>query len=206
MTLEHILSKIKSSGKEILLVAVSKEQSPEKIMPLYDKGIRDFGENRVQEALSKIEALPKDIHWHFIGKLQKNKVSKIVGRFHLIHSVDSIELASKISHESVRRGLVTSLLIEVNTSGEETKSGFTGEAFRSAFSDLQKMPGIEIKGLMTMAPLTVEEAVIRETFRNLRLLNEEYHLKELSMGMSHDFEIAIEEGATILRIGRALFK
>lgn len=192
--------------REISVVAVSKGRSIEEIKEAYSLGFRDFGENRVQEALEKMESLPKDIRWHFIGKLQKNKVKKVIGRFFLIHSVDTFELAKKISIFSNALDQKTSILLEVNTSGEETKSGMSPKIVMQEYENLQKLSGIEIKGLMTMAPFTKDREVIRNCFRDLRLLLEQMKLNELSMGMTNDFPIAISEGATLLRIGRLIFE
>ncbi len=193
--------------QEITLLVVSKKHSVEEIAQLYSQGARDFGETRVQEALPKIEELPKDIRWHFIGTVQKNKISKIVGNFVLIHSVDSLEVADKISQTSLQRGVVTNVLLEANTSGEKSKAGLTPSAWKGCFTDLLELKGIQVQGLMTMAPLTEDRECIRETFRQLRLLREDLRaeLPILSMGMSGDFPLAIEEGATIVRIGRAIF-
>lgn len=184
----------------VKIVAVSKGCSLEQILALYEVGCRDFGESRVQEALLKIEKAPKDIRWHFIGKLQKNKVRKVIGKFFLIHSVDSFDLAEKISQVSQEMNVVTSILFEVNTSGEPSKSGFKPEEVR-----LINLSGISLKGLMTMAPLTDNIHIIRKTFSDLRLLRDKLGLKELSMGMSSDYWIAIEEGATMLRLGSCIF-
>jgi len=192
------------STGDALLVAVTKGRSIDEIMRLYEKGIRDFGENRVQEALVKIEALPKDIRWHFIGKLQKNKVSKVIGKFHLIHSVDTCELAYSISRGAKEQ--ITSILLQVNTSGEESKSGLSAEEWEAEIPALKKLPNLAIKGLMTMAPLTDDVSVIRHCFAALRKLRDKWGLKELSMGMSQDYKIALEEGATMVRIGRKLYE
>ena len=193
----------KFSVGDALLVAVTKGRSVEEIMELYEQGIRDFGENRVQEALAKMEQLPKDIRWHFIGKLQKNKVSKVIGKFYLIHSVDTPELARLISQKSIE---TTSILLEVNTSGEGSKSGLSPQEWALEIENLKKLPHLEIKGLMTMAPLTDDEIAIRRCFSKLRELKEAWGFKELSMGMSSDFKIALEEGATMVRIGRKLYE
>lgn len=196
--------------EEINLIAVSKGRSLAEIEEAYSLGLRDFGENRVDEALEKMENLPGDIRWHYIGKLQKKKVAKAIGRFALIHSVDSYELAEKISRGSLERGLTTAILLEANTSGESSKSGLNVSGWEENFSKLSQLKGIEIKGFMTMAPLTQDEALIRASFKGLRNLQLAFQkkggdYKVLSMGMSQDFTLAIEEGATILRIGGALF-
>lgn len=197
----------------ITLVAVTKGYSLEHVLHAYEAGCRDFGESRVQGALEKLSRAPKDIRWHFIGNLQKNKVRKVIGKFALIHSVDGIELAKKISDCSVEAGCVTSVLLEANTSGERTKHGMPPSGWKEAIRDVGAMAGIHIEGLMTMAPLVEDERVIRQTFAGLRalrddlegMLGEKGALPHLSMGMTHDYRIAIEEGATLLRVGTALF-
>jgi pyridoxal phosphate enzyme (YggS family) len=189
----------------ITLVAVTKGHNPDEIQPLYDLGCRHFAENRVDAALEKMEKLPKDIQWHFIGSLQKNKVRKVIGKFALIHSVDTPELAKKISDCSLEAGLKTPILLQANTSGEESKHGLTFEEWQKKYPELVKYEGIVIKGLMTMAPLIDDEKIIRDCFAKLRHLGENLKLQQLSMGMSHDYPLAIAEGATLLRIGSALF-
>lgn len=200
-------------AEEIFLVVVSKGRSIEEIKEAYWAGCRDFGENRIQEALEKMEKTPSDIRWHFIGKLQKNKVNKAVGRFILIHSVDSAELAERLSRASEERGIKSSILLEANTSEEKTKSGLSPDEWEKEFSGILALKGIEVHGLMTMAPLTEDEGVIRRCFSELRLLRdrlqriagERAELSTLSMGMTHDYPIAIQEGATLIRIGTAIF-
>jgi pyridoxal phosphate enzyme (YggS family) len=214
----QLLEKVHSSAikagrkiEEITLVAVTKNHPVEEMQLIYNEGCRDFGENRMQEALSKIDALSADIAWHFIGTLQKNKVAKAINQFHLIHSVDHFELAQKISTTSQKLGTTTRILLQVNTSGEASKQGLSEEEWRAVWETLMEQPGLQIEGLMTMAPLTEDSRLIHSTFARLRTfrdaLQKEYSiaLPSLSMGMSHDFEIAIEEGATILRVGSALF-
>jgi PLP dependent protein len=196
--------------EEIQLVAISKKESVSKVQELYDLGIRNFGENRIAEALEKMPILPKDIRWHYVGKLQKNKVSKVIGHFVLIHSVDSVELAEKISSSSLERGVKTRILLEANVTGEKSKWGLSSNEWKRSFASLLDLKGIEIDGLMTMAPLTKDTSVIRRCFSDLKLLQTELrtfgkNLPVLSMGMSHDFPIAIEEGATLIRLGTALF-
>ncbi len=190
---------------DITLIAVTKYANLETIREAYGFGLRTFGESRIPAALDKLARLPSDIAWHFIGHLQSNKVGKAIGRFSLIHSVDSCELAQKISLASIQNSCTTPILLQVNTSGEPSKQGFTSDTCRRHFLDLSRLPGISIDGLMTMAPLTDDTNVIRACFSHLRILRDDLKLRHLSMGMSHDFPIAIEEGATLLRIGSALF-
>ncbi len=209
MSLASLLADLKG----VTLVAVSKGRSVTEMLKVYAAGVRDFGENRVQEAFEKMEQMPADVRWHFIGKLQSNKISKVIGRFVLIHSVDSAELARKISRSSLQRGLRTPILLEANTSGETSKSGLRPEEWEAVFPVLLDLEGIEVKGLMTMAPLTDNESIIRDSFAKLRQLRDrlqsrggkEVDLSTLSMGMSSDHVIAIEEGATLVRIGTAIF-
>lgn len=191
--------------EEIKLIVVTKNIPEKKILEAYEYGCRDFGESRVIESVEKRGALPQDIRWHLIGRLQKNKVGKAVGSFALIHSVDSFELAKKISEVSLEKKRASSVLLQVNTSGEISKAGFSPDELKKKFSELNSLQGIDIQGLMTMAPLTEDESVIRNCFKNLRLLKQEFAVETLSMGMSHDYKIAISEGATLLRIGSAIF-
>jgi len=214
----HLLEEISETAlacgrnpKEITLVAVSKGYPWDLVQPAYDAGCRVFGESRMQEALAKITAAPTDIHWHFIGTLQKNKVAKAIGAFSLIHSVDTPELALKISQCSQERGVVTPILLQVNTSGEASKHGLSEELWKPHLESLFQLPAIRIEGLMTMAPFVEEEKVIRRCFSRLREMRDRYELnhltlRHLSMGMSHDYRIAVQEGATLLRIGTAIFK
>lgn len=208
--IEEAAASVGRTEEDVTLVAISKGRNIGEIREAYSLGLRDFGENRVTEALEKMEALPSDIRWHFIGKLQKNKVSKVIGRFSLIHSVDTPELAEKISNASEERGLSTPILLEANISGEETKSGLSPEAWEKCYQKLLTFKGIDICGLMTMAPLTENERVIRRCFSGLRSLRDRLEeiggqLSILSMGMSHDFPLAIQEGSSMIRIGSALF-
>jgi PLP dependent protein len=196
---------------EVHVVAVSKSHPREAVDEVYLAGCRDFGENRMQEALPKMEGSPSDLRWHFIGNLQTKKVPKIIGRFHLIHSVDSPKLARKISDSGEREGVVSNILLEVNTSGEESKHGLSPEKWQAEFEGVIASPGIAVKGLMTMAPLTEDEGIIRGCFSRLREFRDSLQssyslaLPHLSMGMTNDYPIAIEEGATLLRIGTAIF-
>ncbi len=215
MNLEQFNSlKEKCTPAEIL--AVSKLQPVEKIRALYSFGQRHFGENYVQEALSKQVDLADltDIQWHLIGHLQKNKAKLVVGRFHLIHSVDSLELARILSHHCVIQQVEQKILLQVNLAGEDSKEGFDLKNLHQAWPELQQLPQISICGLMTMPPLTETPEEVRPYFRELRLLKDDlqrtqtqnlHPLSELSMGTSHDFEIAIKEGSSLVRLGTILF-
>ncbi|MBB64883.1 MAG: YggS family pyridoxal phosphate-dependent enzyme [Waddliaceae bacterium] len=212
---QRILKEVENAAKnsardpsEVTVVAVSKRQPLEKIHELYRVGGREFGENRLQEALEKIEHCDESIHWHLIGSLQRKKVPKVIGRFHLIHSVDSFELAEKISDCSEQKETKTPILLQVNCSREESKHGFLAESFLSEYESLRNLPGIEIRGLMTMAPFIDQEKIVRGCFAELRQLRDKVgkeELPELSMGMSGDFHWAIAEGATIVRVGTSIF-
>lgn len=198
------------------VLAVSKLQPESKIRALYDEGQKLFGENYVQEALEKIEHLQdlSDIEWHLIGHLQKNKAKYVVGKFALIHSVDSLELAEALSRQCALKNVSQNILVQVNLAQEETKSGFDIQSLKTAWPKLTQLPHLKIFGLMTMPPLTETGEEIRLYFRELNKLLKElrsqtnlnlHPLKELSMGTSHDFQVAIEEGATIVRLGTILF-
>ncbi len=208
--LDDVLENIKSSEQKVQLVAVTKGRSVEDIKQLYDKGLRIFGESYVQEALEKIPQLPSDIAWHFIGTLQTKKVPKVIGKFALIHSIDSLDLAKKVSKVSQERHITTDILLEVNISQEATKHGFSPEGLIEAFSELIALPNIRVRGLMTMAPNTQDSTIIRRVFQKAKELQQTLQTlhsecTELSMGMSGDFVIAIECGATFIRIGSRLF-
>ncbi len=206
-----IAEKCKRDPATIALVAVTKGRSLDQIHAAYEGGCRDFGENKVQESLQKISDFPYKTNCHLIGTLQTNKVRKVIGKFHLIHSVDNYQLAKKIAAASEEVGFVTSVLLQVNTSKESSKHGFSPEELMGGFTSISELKGIQIKGLMTMAPLIDDENAIRKCFRNLRLLKDKINsafgqqINDLSMGMSQDYHIAIEEGATLLRIGTAIF-
>lgn len=204
----------KRSGRkpdEVKLIAVSKYFSVDKILEAKNCGLTDYGENRAQELTLKFEKLGNEVTWHFIGTLQKNKVKYAVKAAELIHSVDSLELVDEINLKANKLGKAQKILLEVKTSEEETKSGLeTENEIMSLVKRCSELKNIELKGLMTMAPLTDDTNIIRKSFRDLRNLkdqinNKGYNLTELSMGMTSDFEIAIEEGATMIRIGSAIF-
>ena len=199
------------SAKEVKLVAVSKTYLPEVIREAVEAGQQCFGENRVQDALPKIDALPPDLEWHLIGHLQTNKVRKVIGRFALFHGVDNTALALQMNRIAGEFGVTASILLEVNVSGEESKFGFTPSALPAALEELLPLPHLRVEGLMTMAPYSENPDCARPVFEGLRKLRDAlsaasgHPLKELSMGMSGDFEQGIEEGATIVRIGSAIF-
>lgn len=198
-----ILKELKSNQH---LLAVSKLQSPEKIHKLYSEGQRDFGENYMQEALRKIEQLKDlEIRWHLIGPIQKNKVKFLKKNFEFIHSLDSVELAQKISDKALEIGHQQKVFVQVNLSGETSKSGFSLAEFKTAWPLLSKLSGLKIVGLMTMPPLENEPENNREIFRELKKLGQGVNLNEFSMGTSHDYQVAIEEGATWIRLGTILF-
>jgi pyridoxal phosphate enzyme (YggS family) len=202
----------RTSG-EITLVAVTKTHGPDVVEEAIRAGISDIGENRMQEFLRKAGEVDLPCRWHLVGHLQTNKINKAVGRFALVHSVDSIRLAEKLAAASERRGTVTDVLCEVNTSGEESKYGFQPEATPEACARIAALAGLRVRGLMTVGPWVSDQSVVAESFVTLRRLKErieresagEIMLEHLSMGMTDDFEIAIAEGSTIVRLGRVLF-
>jgi len=195
---------------EVTLVAVTKTQPCDAVNEVIRLGLADIGENRVQEYLGKQEALLPH-RFHMIGHLQRNKVRQIIGRISLLHSVDSIDLASEVSKRSLQHGVRTDVLVEVNTSGEASKEGVAPSDLPRLAAEIMPLPGIRFRGLMTVAAFDEAERV-RPGFRLLRLLlaslRQEFNddaIRELSMGMTNDFEVAIEEGATLVRIGSAIF-
>ncbi len=198
--------------KWVKLLAVTKTVPVEVIRESLDFGVDVLGENRVQEILAKQPLLPPGIEWHLIGTLQTNKIKSILGRVHLIHSLDRWGLAKELSRRSVETGLVSRVLIQVNISGEETKSGLFPDELVDFISDAASLPGLQIKGLMTMAPYADNSEAVRPVFKELRLLAENISAKiptaqmdYLSMGMSNDYTVAVEEGANIIRVGTAIF-
>lgn len=197
--------------EDITLVAVSKQHPVSSVLLAYNAGCLDFGENRVKEAEEKIPRAPDDTRWHFVGRLQSGRVPIVVDSFDLIHSVDSRSLAERISDRSEKIGKITEILLQVNTSGEESKQGLSPEEWEVFFDEVVAMKGVSVKGLMTMAPFTDDKEAIRATFSRLREFRDKVNpcsgdeVFHLSMGMSNDYEIAIEEGATILRIGTEIF-
>jgi pyridoxal phosphate enzyme (YggS family) len=193
------------SPDEVTLVAVTKNIDIPAIEAAFNAGIRHFGENRVQETKPKIEQLANlrsHVTWHMIGHLQANKAKTAVNIFDIIHSVDSLKLAETLSKHSQHK---LPVLIEVNVSGEWTKSGFNISEVDEAVALIRKLPNIEVQGLMTIAPWLSDAGEVRPVFRRLRQMRDSLGLEHLSMGMTDDFEVAIEEGATLVRIGRAIF-
>lgn len=201
------------SREDVTLIAVSKTKPVSMIQELLPMGVRDFGENKVQELTAKEEILPKDIRWHMIGHLQRNKVKYVIDKACMIHSVDSLRLAQEISKEAVKHNLVMPVLIEVNVAGEESKFGVSLEEAMSLVEEVSKLPGIRVNGLMTIAPYVEDPEDNRAIFRNLRKLSVDIGEKNfdnvtmnvLSMGMTGDYEVAIEEGATHVRVGTGIF-
>jgi pyridoxal phosphate enzyme (YggS family) len=193
------------SPEEVTLVAVSKTVQASAIETAFNAGIRDFGESRVQEAKPKIEQLQKlkpGVTWHMVGHLQTNKARTAADIFDIIHSVDSLKLAETLNDCSPKR---LPILIQVNVSAEASKGGFTLSEVNEALRQIGRLPNLEIRGLMTIAPWVDNAEEVRPFFRQMRQLRDSLGLKHLSMGMSDDFEVAIEEGATLVRIGRAIF-
>lgn len=199
------------------LVAVSKTQPNERILEIYHQGQRIFGENRVQEVVSKYEDLPKDIEWHLIGQLQTNKVKYIAPFIHLIHSVDSLHLLEEINRRGAQNGRVISCLLQIRIALEDTKSGMDAAELKEILSSetYKNMQNIRIQGLMGMATHTDDEARIRYEFQQMKTLfdetkqtyfPEDSHFNTLSMGMSDDYKIALEAGSTMVRIGSLIFK
>jgi len=190
---------------EITLVAVTKEVGVSAIRAAFDCGLKHFGENRVQEAENKITQLldmRPEVTWHMVGHLQSNKAKRAVELFDIIHSVDSVKLAEVLSR---RTEALLPVLLQVNVSGEATKSGFSTSEIDKAFQDIKRLSNLKVVGLMTIAPLVADPEEVRPVFKKLRELRDSLGLEHLSMGMTDDFEVAIEEGATIVRIGRAIF-
>jgi pyridoxal phosphate enzyme (YggS family) len=209
--IESAATRCGRKASEIRLVAVSKTHPPELIREAFEAGQRAFGESRVQDALPKLDALPSGIEWHFIGHLQTNKIRKVVGRFALFHGVDNENLAVQINRIAGELGVTANALLEVNVSGEESKFGFAPENLPAALETLAPLPFLRIRGLMTMAPYSDNPEEARPYFAKLRELRDRLAtenslpLSELSMGMSGDFEQGIAEGATIVRVGSAIF-
>lgn len=205
--MKEIIEKIKSEiGDKVTLVAVSKTKSNEKILEAYNLGIRDFGENYVQELTTKMDSLPKDICWHMIGHLQTNKVKDLVKRnIGLIQSVDSLKLAKEINKEAIKNNKVVKILIEVNIANDPNKTGIGVDQLDELIKEIKLLSNIDLQGLMAIAPHTDNQEKIRESFKQMNNLKKKYDFKLLSMGMTNDYNIAIEEGANVIRIGTKIF-
>lgn len=198
---------------EITLIAVSKTKPVEMLLEAYQEGCRDFGENKVQEILDKYDRMPADTRFHMIGHLQRNKVKYIVDKVVMIHSVDSLRLAEEISKEALKHGVCMDILIEVNVAGEESKFGVTPEETEGLIRQIALLPSLQIKGLMTIAPYVENPEENRIYFHKLRQLAvdimnqniDNVNVEVLSMGMTGDYQVAIEEGATCVRVGTGIF-
>lgn len=199
--------------EEVTLIAVSKTKPVETLQEAYDIGVRIFGENKVQELTAKYEALPKDIHWHMIGHLQTNKVKYIIDKAELIHSVDSLKLAETIEKEAAKHDLIADILVEVNVAEEESKFGMKMEEVIPFVEKVSAFPHVRVRGLMTIAPFVEDPEENRSIFADLHKLYIDIKKKNhdndtvsvLSMGMTNDYEVAIEEGATMVRVGTGIF-
>lgn len=199
--------------EDVTLIAVSKTKPVEMLQEIYDEHIRDFGENKVQELCSKIGAMPSDIKWHMIGHLQRNKVKDIVGKVALIHSVDTYRLAEEINIQAKKKNIIMPILVEVNIANEKTKFGTSKEDAILLIEDIAKLENIRIKGLMTIAPNVTDAEENRPYFRKIKQLSvditnkniDNVSMEILSMGMTGDYTVAIEEGATLIRVGTGIF-
>ena len=196
-------------GQRVTIVAVTKTHGPEAVEAAYRAGLHDVGENRVQEALKKMDAVTVPVRWHLIGHLQRNKVRE-VGRFAMMHSVDSARLADAVSDYGVARHEAVDALVQVSVVGEESKGGFSPDELAAEAERFTARAGVQVMGVMTMAPLDADERTLRTVFRGARearekLIGAGHPAHALSMGMSSDFEIAVEEGATMVRLGTVLF-
>lgn len=198
---------------EVTLISVSKTKPAEMLQEAYDAGSRDFGENKPQEIREKYPQLPTDIRWHMIGHLQRNKIKYIIDKVCMIHSVDSIRLAEAIDEEAKKHGIVMPVLIEVNVAEEESKFGVHLDEVESLIRQISELSNIQVQGLMTIAPFTKNAEDNRIYFRKLRNLYvdikdkniDNVNMCNLSMGMTGDYEVAVEEGATMVRVGTGIF-
>lgn len=213
---ENVHRAVERSGRsdsEVLLIAVSKTKPVEDLMEAYDAGVRDFGENKVQELVDKYEVMPKDARFHMIGHLQKNKVKYLIGKTCLIHSVDSFELAKVIQKESEKKNVITDVLLEVNVAKEDSKFGVFKEDLLNLVKEVSTLKNVRIKGLMTIAPFVENPEDNRQYFNELKRLGIDIESQNIdnvsmgtySMGMTGDYEVAIEEGATMVRVGTGIF-
>lgn len=199
------------AASDVVLVAVTKGHALDAVRAAMAAGIGDVGENRVQELIGKRDELGEAVRWHLIGHLQRNKVRQVLPYVDLLQSVDSVRLARELAAEAERAGTVISVLVQVNASGESTKGGFDADTAEESVGKIAELPTLRVRGLMTMAPLTEEARVLRDTFRRTKEAFDRcgalpgFEARHLSMGMSNDYEIAVEEGSTMVRLGTTLF-
>lgn len=211
--IQEACDKAKRDRSEVTLIAVSKTKPIEVLQAAYDLGVRVFGENKVQELVDKYEALPKDIEWHMIGHLQTNKVKYIIDKVAMIHSVDSLKLAETIEKEAAKKDCIANILVEVNVAEEDSKFGLKVEEVIPFIEKIAGFPHIRVKGLMTIAPFVENAEENRDIFAKLHKLSVDINAKNidntsmsvLSMGMTNDYEVAVEEGATMVRVGTGIF-
>ncbi|MCI0436652.1 MAG: YggS family pyridoxal phosphate-dependent enzyme [Gemmatimonadetes bacterium] len=197
---------------EVTILGVTKGHPAEAVMAASAMGLADIGENRIAELETKRAQTDAPVRWHMVGHLQRNKVRRALGLFDVLHSVDSVRLAHELSREAQRIDAEAVVLVQINASGEESKGGFDAVAGLDVVNEIVTLPGLRVCGLMTMAPLTDDETVLRKTFARMRALYEEcaarvpgFEAQHLSMGMSNDFEIAVEQGSNLVRLGTVLF-
>lgn len=211
--IEEACVKSNRNVNEVTLIAVSKTKPVELLQEAYDAGIRHFGENKVQEIMDKYEKLPSDIRWHMIGHLQRNKVKYIIDKVVMIHSVDSLRLAEEISRQAEKHNVIMPILVELNIGDEDTKFGASSSEAIALVKQISQLPNLQIKGLMTVAPFVSNPEENRHYFAAMKHLSVDI-MKEnidnvcmdiLSMGMTGDYEVAIEEGATMVRVGTGIF-
>jgi len=204
--IRHAAERAGRAPQAVTLVAITKTVGIPEISALISEGVRDCGENRVQDAIPKINALESNgMRWHFVGNIQTNKIKKIVEHFSVIHSVNRLDLLAPIQYQAKAQDKPIDILIEVNVSGEFSKQGMPPELLDASITACRSLSHLRLRGLMTMAPWSDHPEASRPVFKELKRLADHYALPELSMGMSNDYEIAVEEGATLVRIGRALF-
>jgi pyridoxal phosphate enzyme (YggS family) len=211
--INEVCKKCGRDPSEVTLIAVSKTKPLEDLKEAYDAGARDFGENKVQELTAKMPNLPSDIRWHMIGHLQRNKVKYIAGEVELIHSVDSFRLAEEINIQAKRKKIIIPALIEINIGDEESKFGVRPDEAKELCKEISELDSIHIEGLMTVAPAADDPEKVRRYFRKMHELFldikseniDNVEMKILSMGMTNDYKVAIEEGSTMVRVGTGIF-
>jgi pyridoxal phosphate enzyme (YggS family) len=210
--IDEAAERVGRSGTGITVVAVTKAHPLEALRAAIEVGLSDLGENRVDEMEGKVRELGREAAtWHMVGHVQSRKAKQVVALADLVHSVDTLKLAGRLSNFALESGVRVPVLIQVNMSGEEAKSGFARPEAPEAIHEVLELPGLEVRGLMTMAPFVENEQILRKAFSGLRRIHEEagklsgYEGKELSMGMTNDFELAVEEGSSMVRLGTALF-